>query len=99
VPAPARSGSTTCGSGSPPRRSPAARHSGSSSRVKLASELSKVATGKTLYILDEPTTGLHFADIQRLLEVLHRLVDQDNSVVVIEHNLEVIKTADHITGQ
>ena len=64
--------------------------------MKLASELAKKATGKTLYILDEPTTGLHFEDIRRLLEVLHRLVDQGNTVIVIEHNLDVIKTADHI---
>lgn len=69
---------------------------GEAQRVKLAKELSKRATGRTLYILDEPTTGLHFADIEKLLEVLHALVEQGNTVVVIEHNLEVIKTADHI---
>jgi excinuclease ABC subunit A len=69
---------------------------GEAQRVKLASELCKVATGRTLYILDEPTTGLHFADIQRLLEVLQRLVDGGNTVVVIEHNLDVIKVADRL---
>ena len=62
----------------------------------LSKELSKRSTGRTLYILDEPTTGLHFEDVRKLLEVLHELVDQGNSVVVIEHNLDVIKTADHI---
>ncbi|MCZ6823476.1 MAG: ATP-binding cassette domain-containing protein, partial [Deltaproteobacteria bacterium] len=69
---------------------------GEAQRIKLAKELSKRATGRTLYILDEPTTGLHFADVEKLLEVLNRLVDRGNTVVVIEHNLDVIKTSDHI---
>ena len=69
---------------------------GEAQRVKLASELSKRSTGKTLYILDEPTTGLHFADVDRLIQVLQRLVDMGNTVIVIEHNLDVIKTADTI---
>jgi ABC-type uncharacterized transport system ATPase subunit len=64
--------------------------------VKLSTELSRRATGKTLYVLDEPTTGLHFADVEKLLQVLHRIVDTGNTVVVIEHNLDVIKTADWI---
>jgi len=69
---------------------------GEAQRVKLSKELSKRATGRTLYILDEPTTGLHFEDVKKLLEVLHELVEQGNTVVVIEHNLDVVKTADHI---
>lgn len=69
---------------------------GEAQRIKLASELKKRATGKTLYILDEPTTGLHFHDVDKLLKVLHRLVDKGNTVVIIEHNLDVIKTADYI---
>jgi excinuclease ABC subunit A len=69
---------------------------GEAQRVKLATELSKRATGNTFYILDEPTTGLHFEDVRLLLEVLHRLVDRGNTVVVIEHNLHVVKTADWV---
>jgi excinuclease ABC subunit A len=69
---------------------------GEAQRIKLAKELSKKETGRTVYILDEPTTGLHFADIQRLLDVLNRLTDRGNTVIVIEHNLEVIKSADYI---
>lgn len=69
---------------------------GEAQRVKLAAELGKVSTGKTIYILDEPTTGLHVADIERLIKVFQRLIDQGNTIVVIEHNLDVIKTADHI---
>ena len=69
---------------------------GEAQRVKLATELSKRSTGKTFYILDEPTTGLHIADVHRLIDVLQKLVDSGNTVVVIEHNLDLIKTADHI---
>ena len=69
---------------------------GEAQRVKLATELSRRSTGKTVYILDEPTTGLHFADVHKLVEILRRLSDGGNTVIVIEHNLEVIKTADYI---
>jgi excinuclease ABC subunit A len=69
---------------------------GEAQRVKLSKELSKINTGRTLYILDEPTTGLHFQDIQLLLDVLHSLADKGNTIIVIEHNLDVIKTADWI---
>jgi excinuclease ABC subunit A len=69
---------------------------GEAQRIKLATELSKKATGNTLYLLDEPSTGLHFEDIKLLLNVLHRLVDDGNTVLVIEHNLDIIKTADYI---
>lgn len=69
---------------------------GESQRVKLATELSKRDTGRTLYILDEPTTGLHFDDIRVLMEILQKLVDRGNTVIIIEHNLDVIKLADHI---
>ena len=69
---------------------------GEAQRVKLAAELCKQATGRTLYILDEPTTGLHFADVEKLLNVLQRLVGKGNTVLVIEHNLDVVKTADYL---
>jgi excinuclease ABC subunit A len=69
---------------------------GEAQRVKLATELARVSTGSTLYVLDEPTTGLHFNDIRMLIDVLQRLVDQGNTVIVIEHNLDVIKVADHV---
>ena len=69
---------------------------GEAQRIKLATELAKRSTGKTIYILDEPTTGLHFADVHKLIDILHRLAESGNTVVVIEHNLDVIKTADYI---
>ena len=74
--------------------SPATTLGGEAQRIKLAAELSKRATGKTVYILDEPTTGLHFADTRKLIQVLQRLADAGNTVIVIEHNLDVIKSAD-----
>mgnify|MGYP002246903481 CR=1 FL=1 len=77
---------------SPPQSFPEERRQ----RIKLATELSKRSTGKTIYILDEPTTGLHFADVHKLVEILKRLSEGGNTVVVIEHNLDVIKTADYI---
>ena len=69
---------------------------GEAQRIKLATELSKRSTGRTIYILDEPTTGLHFADVHKLIDILHRLAEGGNTVIVIEHNLDVIKTADYI---
>ena len=69
---------------------------GEAQRVKLATELSRISTGRTIYVLDEPTTGLHAADVHKLIEVLQKLVDAGNTVLVIEHNLDVIKTADYI---
>ena len=69
---------------------------GEAQRIKLATELSKRSTGKTIYILDEPTTGLHFADVHKLVDILHKLAEGGNTVLVIEHNLDVIKTADYI---
>jgi excinuclease ABC subunit A len=69
---------------------------GEAQRVKLAKELSRRGTGRTLYILDEPTTGLHFEDVAKLLDVLHQLVEQGNTIVVIEHNLDVVRSADHV---
>ena len=69
---------------------------GEAQRGKLATELCKLSTGRTLYLLDEPTTGLHFEDVRQLLEVLHQLVEKGNTVIVVEHNLEVIKTADWV---
>ena len=69
---------------------------GEAQRIKLATELSRRSTGKTVYVLDEPTTGLHFADVHKLIDILHRLAEGGNTVIVIEHNLDVIKTADYI---
>ncbi len=69
---------------------------GEAQRIKLATELSKRSTSKTVYILDEPTTGLHFQDVQKLLHILHSLVDKGNTVIVIEHNMNIILNADHI---
>ena len=75
---------------------PRSYREGEAQRIKLASELSKRSTGRTVYILDEPTTGLHFADVHKLTEILRRLTEEGNTVIVIEHNLDVIKTADYI---
>jgi excinuclease ABC subunit A len=69
---------------------------GEAQRVKLATELARISTGRTIYVLDEPTTGLHAADVHKLIDVLHKLVDAGNTVLIIEHNLDVIKTADYI---
>ena len=81
----------------PARSAPSTTLSGGEAqRIKLATELSKRSTGKTIYILDEPTTGLHFADVHKLVDILHKLAEGGNTVVVIEHNLDVIKTADYI---
>ena len=77
-------------------RGTASLSGGEAQRIKLATELSRRSTGKTIYILDEPTTGLHFADVHKLTEILQRLAEGGNTVVVIEHNLDVIKTADYI---
>ena len=80
----------------PYHAAPTTLSGGEAQRIKLATELSRRSTGKTIYILDEPTTGLHFEDVHKLVEILHRLADGGNTVVVIEHNLDVIKTADYI---